>query len=220
MNVERFDFGRFSVFVNIFTANAGGEYAHHHDDLLSYSVFYEGREVLVDLGRTDYRGRSAMMEGEFHNGLNSKAFILRPCARGYLPRRWYKDAITLASTRRNNFLEYSASNKFTGCTKNLSISRDKRNNLLFREKIAFPGNAQNIDFSHFYACQSEASFHPKETSIVFNDLRIEYHNSLRLDKVQRSQEYGKQIDAYRVNIGMGIATSIECRWDISELENE
>lgn len=211
MNVKRIDLGDFIFFVNVFTGNSGTEYTHHHDDLLSYSVFLADRELLIDLGRPSYAQSSPWVNGQSHNGLWSEERFLRPVSRFFFPRFFSKDAIDLAFEKTSDGFKASAYNRLTKSSRWLHVTTVQ----------------DSVNISEGQSCQSAQAAHhfshffpSSEIDLMSNNqLRIQgvifsYGQEIQLKPASRSAGYGKTGPASEICFDVGIGNSCDCSWEI------
>lgn len=211
MNVERVDLGDFIFFVNVFTGNSGTEYTHHHDDLLSYSVFLKDRELLIDLGRPSYAHTSPWVNAQSHNGMWSEQQFLRPVSRFFFPRAFSINAIDLTFQRNDDGFKASAFNRLTNSSRWLHacIQQD-------RVEVSEGQTCNNArsahHFSHFFPSAEIKLLSSSQLQI--HGVIFSYDCKVRLKSASRSAAYGKIGPASKIYFDVGIGHSCKCDWGI------
>lgn len=121
MNVDVFSCKNILVFTNIFTNNNSLGLSHSHEDLLSYCIFWRGKELLIDSGRLSYSTKNLTGQSS-HNGLFLQGRPLRPVQRWFSGKTDWHEAvnITIAGNQIDEKI-YSAINKITGDQKTVNF---------------------------------------------------------------------------------------------------
>lgn len=214
MNVFRFDTEGFVFFINCYTANAGGEFAHHHDDLLSYVVFDKTKELLIDIGRLNYDEKSPWVDKKNHNGLNAESFHLRPCARAFMPRKWYLGAIQLNIANIESGVQLTAKNKYTNAEKVLVIRRGNTNVVEVEEKLSMEDSIGRAMFVHIYP---DAELDRCNSKIRIADVSVEYNKGFDISMIERATAYGVKKRAQRVAVELAQNESERFCWTLTRV---
>lgn len=213
MNVQRFDANDFVFFLNIFTGNSGTELTHHHDDFLSYVVFYKNEEILIDLGRPNYRDSSPWVNSASHNGIFAEDIYFRPVSRFFVPRSFSKNSIDLQVKKDGDRLEAKATNVHTGYSKSISITQIPHG-LLISEMLENTNRTHDFRYAHHFPAGS-IEFKTREI-VYFGNIEIKYHTAdLEILPSKRSRAYGEITTSSSVYGKLGYDTQAELTWELT-----
>jgi hypothetical protein len=196
MNIRRFDFGQFVMFVDSFTGNAGANFSHHHDDLLSYVIYDHGHEILVDPGMPSYLQPSEFPCSYRHNGIWCMNSMLRPLARFFTPRAFFENAIELNIESDTHSVHARAFNRYTGAERSLFIEGDEKG---IRAHEIYQGCicSSRLGFTHCFADGVLHVYNPREIS--FAGLDFFYSHDVVVTPSYRAVAYGEPNRAHQIS---------------------
>jgi len=186
MNVDCLKFNDFLIYVNTFTGNNCLGLSHAHEDLLSYSIFSRGKEVMVDCGRSNYSTKSLTTQ-EAHNGLQLCDRPIRPAIRWFNRKSawWGAIGITLGGNLINEW-KYSAINKNTGDEKSVQI---KFHNHFITIDESYTTNLKKPRFSLIHNYPAQPFFSVEENVFRTDEIVVRYGFKIKAGISKRAQAY-------------------------------
>ena len=200
MNVQRINFGKFVIFINVFSGNAGANFTHHHDDLLSYVLYDSGREILIDPGMPNFLRPNEFSLNYRHNGIWCEEGLLRPMARFFTPRSFFSDAIKLNILWDGLSFSASAQNIYTGDERVLHITGDY-SKIQVIETYRRTFGLSSFGFTHCFA--DDVLNHHSPNKIKFAGLEFSYDRKVSVAmRCDRALAYGEPGVAHLISAKM------------------
>ena len=220
-NCLRLDFDVFTFYIGMF-CNPLCIDGHAHEDFLSYVVYCETAEVLVDPGRSSFSvGSASSVVAQSHNGLSDVEESLSHLRRFFSNRR-------LRSEPRKRGGELTpargvrlwARNTLTGLYRQLSLEQTERG-VSVEETLHHPSRPIKAHFGHLLpdltpTLSGNKVFLPGAGCTIIYDTPAERASLL---PSVRSPSYGEERPCKRlqVEVDSGQERTVTIRWTISRI---
>lgn len=198
---RRLDLGRFTLFVATYSPR-GHHYHHGHEDLLSYVVYANGRELLCDPGRPSYTPTDdTFIPAAAHNGVCRPDSSLSPAPGIFVPAAFTCPTVTETPTGDSVLLE--AVNRVLG-RRQLRLSLDD-DRLRIDETLSLHGTAPLL-FAQLFA---DPTTRLECSSVVAGAYSLSYEglSELALEPATRSTDYGERLACTRLMARLTGATA-------------